>query len=82
MIVSYNEGIVEELESIAYEYMQIESFSVDSFKKYTLKKLLRLASDGIFNFSDRPLKLTSTFGVTVSIVSALMMFALIIQRIL
>ena len=50
--------------------------------KYTFKKLLRLASDGIFNFSDRPLKLTSTFGVTVSIISALMMFALIIQRIL
>ena len=50
--------------------------------KYTFKKLLRLASDGIFNFSDRPLKLTSTFGVAVSIISALMMFALIIQRIL
>ena len=49
--------------------------------KYTFKKLLRLASDGIFNFSDRPLKLTSTFGVTVSIISALMMFALIIQRV-
>ena len=50
--------------------------------KYTFKKLLRLASDGIFNFSDRPLKLTSTFGVAVSIISALMMFALIVQRIL
>ena len=49
--------------------------------KYTFKKLLRLASDGIFNFSDRPLKLTSTFGVTVSMISALMMFALIIQRV-
>ena len=50
--------------------------------KYTFKKLLRLASDGIFNFSDRPLKLTSTFGVAVSIISALMMLALIVQRIL
>ena len=34
LIVSYNEGIVAELESIIYEYMPIENFSVDSFKKY------------------------------------------------
>ena len=31
--------------------------------KYTLSKLFRLASDGIFNFSDRPLKITSAFGL-------------------
>ena len=38
-----NEGIVAELESIAYEYMPIENFSVDSFKKYQkihFKKLI------------------------------------------
>ena len=43
LIVSYNEGIVAELESIAYEYMPIENFSVDSFKKYQkihFKKLI------------------------------------------
>ena len=43
LLVSSNEGIVAELESIAYEYMPIENFSVDSFKiyqKYTLKKLI------------------------------------------
>tara|TARA_B100000242_G_scaffold293986_1_gene274050 strand:+ start:7032 stop:7988 length:957 start_codon:yes stop_codon:yes gene_type:complete len=49
--------------------------------KYTFRKLLRLASDGIFNFSDRPLKLSSTFGLTMSMLSALMMVALLIQRI-
>ena len=29
------------------------------FPKYNFRKLLRLASDGVFNFSDRPLKITS-----------------------
>ena len=49
--------------------------------KYTFKKLLRLASDGIFNFSDRPLKLTSTFGVLVALASLFSMLLLILQRV-
>ena len=49
--------------------------------KYNLKKLIRLASDGIFNFSDRPLKLTSSLGVVVSCISVLSMMLLIFQRI-
>ena len=49
--------------------------------KYTFKKLLRLASDGIFNFSDRPLKLTSTFGVLVALASLFVMLFLILQRV-
>ncbi|KGF91707.1 MULTISPECIES: glycosyltransferase family 2 protein [Prochlorococcus] len=50
--------------------------------KYNFRKLLRLASDGIFNFSDRPLKITSAFGFLVSLVSLLIMLILIIQNIL
>ena len=49
--------------------------------KYNFRKLLRLASDGIFNFSDRPLKITSAFGFLVSLVSLLIMVILIIQNI-
>ena len=49
--------------------------------KYNFRKLLRLASDGIFNFSDRPLKITSTFGFLVSLISLVFMIVLIIQRI-
>ena len=48
--------------------------------KYNFRKLLRLASDGIFNFSDRPLKITSTFGFLVSLISLIFMIILIIQR--
>ena len=40
--------------------------------KYTFRKLFRLASDGIYNFSDRPLKTASLVGF---IVSAFSLFA-------
>ena len=49
--------------------------------KYTFRKLLRLASDGIFNFSDRPLKITSAFGLSVSLISVLSIIMLVMQRI-
>ena len=49
--------------------------------KYTLNKLLRLASDGIFNFSDRPLKITSGFGIFISLFSMISLILLILQRI-
>ena len=50
------------------------------FPKYNFRKLLRLASDGVFNFSDRPLKITSAFGFFVSFVSVISMIMLLIQR--
>ncbi|HBE21830.1 MAG TPA: glycosyltransferase [Cyanobacteria bacterium UBA11367] len=37
--------------------------------KYTFRKLLRLALDGIINFSYRPLQLTGTFGLLVCFLS-------------
>ena len=48
--------------------------------KYTFKKLLRLASDGIFNFSDRPLKIATFVGFFVSFFSVAAAFGLFIQR--
>lgn len=48
--------------------------------KYNFRKLFRLASDGIFNFSDRPLKITSAFGFFVSFISLISMLMLSIQR--
>lgn len=53
---------------VAYE----RSARASGDPKYNLRKLLRLASDGIFNFSDRPLKLATGFGFLL----ALMSFAL------
>ena len=38
--------------------------------KYTLKKMLRLAGDGIAAFSDRPLKLPLYFGIGLMLISA------------
>ncbi len=49
--------------------------------KYTLSKLIKLASDGIFNFSDRPLKLASTLGLSISLLSFFAIIALIYQRV-
>jgi dolichol-phosphate mannosyltransferase len=48
--------------------------------KYSLRKLLRLASDGIFNFSDRPLKLASSFGGLIAISSIILGFLFVVQR--
>jgi len=39
--------------------------------KYSFRALLRLASDGIFNFSDRPIKLATMLGFSTSFISIL-----------
>jgi len=49
--------------------------------KYTLSKLIKLATDGIINFSDRPMALMSTFGVALSILSVSISILLFIQRV-
>lgn len=66
------------LSQIGIEYERQERFKGSS--KYSLKKLLILASDGIFNFSDKPLKITSSLGVLLSILSFFLMLCLIMQR--
>lgn len=46
--------------------------------KYTLKKMLRLATDGITGFSDKPLVLPGYLGIALSIIAALGFIALIV----
>ena len=47
-------------EAVPIEYVRNERFAGKT--KYTLKKMLRLAMDGIVGFSDRPLTLCGEFG--------------------
>lgn len=47
---------------------------------YTLKKMIRLAKDGIFSFSDAPLRLVARAGYIVSAVSAVGIIYAIILR--
>ena len=49
--------------------------------KYTLRKLLGLASDGLFSFSGVPLRLASFVGVLISCFSALGAMFFVIQKI-
>jgi dolichol-phosphate mannosyltransferase len=51
----------------AYEYERKERFAGET--KYPLKKMLKLASDGIINFSSKPLKFIGKLGILCFIVS-------------
>ncbi|MDL2273347.1 glycosyltransferase family 2 protein [Oscillospiraceae bacterium OttesenSCG-928-G22] len=53
----------------AVEYVREERFAGET--KYPLKKMLKLAVDGLTSFSYRPLKLASTLGVLVLVLSGL-----------
>ena len=48
--------------------------------KYTLSKLIGLAADGIFTFSELPLKLSTFLGLLISAVSFFVGFLLIAWR--
>lgn len=50
--------------------------------KYTFKKLLRLAFDGIINFSYRPLQISGTFGLLVCLLSFAGIVFFVLHRIL
>ena len=63
-------------EAVPVEYVRHERFAGKT--KYTLKKMLKLAMDGIIGFSDRPLTLVGYFGVFVSVMSVLGFIASII----
>ena len=63
-------------EAVPIEFVRNERFAGKT--KYTLKKMLRLAMDGIINFSDRPLTLCGGFGAGVSILSLIGFLTLII----
>ncbi len=49
---------------------------------YSLSKMIILALDGITSFSDKPLKVVLTFGMTLSISSFAYMFFAVVSRIL
>ena len=61
---------------IAYEYERKERFAGKT--KYPLKKMLKLASDGIIGFSTKPLKIVGGFGILSMFIS----FILLIYSIL
>ena len=63
-------------EAVPVEYVRHERYAGKT--KYTLKKMLKLAMDGIIGFSDRPLTLSGYFGVFVSILSLLGFIAAIV----
>lgn len=62
-----------------YEYERSARFAGEP--KYTFKKLLRLASDGLFAFSGVPLRLASFAGLFVSCFAALGAMIFVIQGI-
>ena len=59
-----------------YEYERKERFAGKT--KYPLKKMLKLASDGIISFSIKPLKLVGTLGI----ISVIISFGILIYSIL
>ena len=63
-------------ESVPIEFVRNERYAGKT--KYTLKKMLKLAMDGIIGFSDRPLTLPGYFGVGVCGLSGLALLTLII----
>ena len=65
--------------AVPIEYERQERFAGQT--KYTLKKMLRLASDGITGFSDKPLTLPMTCGIALMVLSGLGLIALIILAI-
>ena len=49
--------------------------------KFTLKKMVRFAFDGILSFSDKPLKLTAYLGFLITLVSFVMALRVLIEKI-
>ena len=59
-----------------YEYERKERFAGET--KYPLKKMLKLASDGIISFSTKPLKFVGALGlISIGISAFIMIYALI-----
>jgi glycosyltransferase involved in cell wall biosynthesis len=49
--------------------------------KFTLKKMVRFAFDGLLSFSDKPLKITSAVGFLITTVSFLMGLRIVVNKI-
>lgn len=77
----YVRGLVSWLgfKQTAIEFEREERFAGET--KYPLKKMLKLAFDGITSFSYKPLKLASYLGTFLSCASFLYLIFIVIQRI-
>ena len=62
--------------AVPVEYVRHERFAGQS--KYPLRKMLKLAADGIFAFSDKPLALVAYTGCVVCALSGLSFLALLV----
>lgn len=60
------------------EYKRDKRFAGET--KYPLKKMIKLAGDGIFSFSYKPLKLATFAGMFVSVLSFLYLVIVLIQK--
>lgn len=60
------------------EYVRNERFAGET--KYPLKKMLKLAMDGIFSFSYKPLKIATMVGFWLSFFSFLYLIAILIMK--
>ncbi|MBR3163296.1 MAG: glycosyltransferase [Clostridia bacterium] len=65
---------------IPFEYERKERFAGET--KYPLKKMLKLAADGIISFSTKPLKILGLLGMFAIIVSVLLLIYAILSYIL
>ena len=63
-------------EAVPLEYVRQERAA--GATKYTLKKMLRLATDGITGFSNKPLTLAGSFGIGLAVFAKLGLAALIV----
>lgn len=66
-------------EQYEYEYERKERYAGKT--KYPLKKMLKLASDGIIGFSIKPIKVIGGFGITFVIVSIVILLYFILSKI-
>lgn len=62
-----------------FEYERKERFAGKT--KYPLKKMLKLAQDGIFNFSTKPLKVVGTMGIISIAISVIILIYAILSYI-
>jgi len=64
---------------VAIEFQRSERFAGET--KYPLKKMIKLAIDGIMSFSFKPLKIATYVGSIISFVSFFYLIAVLVQRI-
>jgi dolichol-phosphate mannosyltransferase len=76
----YIRGIISWLgyKQTGVEYVRDKRFAGET--KYPLKKMLRLAANGITSFSDKPLKLATGTGITVIFLSLLYALIMLILK--